>query len=135
MTGCSQAAITDAAFFHIQGIRALNMSYCSQTTITDAAFAHLKGIKHLDMTGCSQATITDAAFQHLTGIQTLGALDCTQLNESFLAYIVGVKRLNIGVGGGSNEVSAYFIDKAGFLKGSMKELAVNYNARMLARFC
>ena len=36
------------------------MRECDQATITDAAFKHLTGIRALDLTGCNQATITDS---------------------------------------------------------------------------
>ena len=39
-----------------------------QTHITEAAFAHLSGIRALNMRGCTQPCITDAAFVHLCGI-------------------------------------------------------------------
>jgi hypothetical protein len=47
-----RADLCDADFFHLRGIRTLDMSYCSQETITDGAFAHLRGIHTLDMSGC-----------------------------------------------------------------------------------
>ena len=76
---CVQApTITDAAFFHLEGIHTLDTSGCMQTTISDAAFAHLAGIHTLDMRACTQATITDAAFAHIRGLHSLGLIGCNQ---------------------------------------------------------
>jgi hypothetical protein len=45
--------------------------------ITDAAFAHLRGIRTLELDGCSQATITGATFSSLAGIETLSLRGCS----------------------------------------------------------
>ena len=51
MRACT--AVTDAAFVHLRGLRALDMSLCNQPTLTDAGLAHLASIW-----SCRQATLT-----------------------------------------------------------------------------
>ena len=69
--------LTDAAFAHLRGIKALFLEGCDQPAITDAAITHLRGIRTLQLDACPQVVITGSSFSSLAGIGALCLNNCS----------------------------------------------------------
>ena len=82
VSGCS--AVTDAAFAHLAGMRALHVSDCGQ--LTEAFMQHLGGIESLSIV---YDGVTDAAFAWpaAAGLKSLAVDPCTNLSDAAFARL------------------------------------------------